>query len=735
MTDNPRATDPDAASLERRVSLVVIVAGLIVWTALLVWLPRRFQGFDEAKYLGIGLNVLAGRGPTTVFGLFFEPHAPLWPIIMAVPQASIGIDAYAWAHALNVAASTTAVGLAAWLGWRIRPGVGALAVASVLAFPYVFELSRRVGLDMPEAALTLGYLAIGGIAVGRGNLRWAVAAGALFALGFLVKELVLSVAPVPFLAAIAAGRPGVVTARVAAWVGLVAIVLTSWWWWVFAAETGRVYRLGTPSWTLLPLLVAALVAIAVGLTWPRMLAAIGRLGSGRGSRGMAAVGGVRLAWGLGLAWALAQTLFFSRTTDLRGIGLFDPGQMAFYLERWLDQLRPLVAIGGIGAALGLGARVVRRRGPGPAVDGLWLALLCSAPVVLLVVGVGDLPRHYVAQMVLLLVIGSAGWLAIIGAAVRRPTLARTGALLVALGAAGVVMAPLVAGRRTLSIALSGLVVVGALGALVIGARQTRRSAAGRWLRHGGAIVTVVVLAFVTAAGSLTVSAAGLRDGSPLDGAKAAAVASVGAWIKAELPPGSTVAFVASLAHETAVELGDGYRVVQVREARDVVVDPDAFLGVVRQGRPPASDWIALSALTRNPWTLDGYQAGTLIEQLRESGTDAWIQVQATDFGEPIVVDAALTPEHGFDRAANWSWPTAAGTLEATIYRVHLERLSFDTTVWTSVLALRRIVEQLEAADSDGARAAAAALLERVRLYPDDPDGPALLERLRVVAGS
>ena len=728
-----------AGTLERRVSLLVVIAGLIVWTVLLAWVPARFQGFDDAKYLGIGLNVLAGRGPTTVFGNFFGPHSPLWPIVIALPQARFGIDAYTWAHVLNIAASSTVVGLAAWLGWRIRPAAGALAVASLLLFPYVFELSRRIGLDMPEAALTLGYLVIAGIAVRRGTLPWAVAMGAIFAIGFLVKESILPVAPVPFLAAIAAGRPGAITARVAAWAGLVVVVLTSWWWWVFAMETGRAYRFGTPAWTLIPLLVVAVMAIAVGLTWPRMVVSVGRLVPRRSARAVGGVGGVggsRLSWALALAWVLAQTLFFSRTKELREGGLFDSDQMVFYLGRWVDQLRPLLAIGGIGATLDLGARIVRRRRPDPAIDDLWLALLCSAPFLLLVVGVGELPRHYVAQMVLLLVIGSAGWLGLIEAAVRRPTAERTLPLFVAVISAGVVMAPLVSGRPTLVMGLAAiaaaLTAALAIAALIIGRRQAPRAVAVRWLRDGGAVVTIVVLAFVTAVGPLAARAADPRA-SVTDDAKAAAVASVTAWIRAEVPPGSTIAFGRSLPHEMAVELGEDYRIVLVREAGDVLVDPEAPLGVIRQGGSSASDWIALAASSRHPQTLIGYQAGSLIEQLRQTRTDFWVHVDAPDFGEPLVVDAALTKEHGFDRAANWSWPSLSGNLVATIYRVQRDRLAFDPTVWMSAMALRRVVDQLEADGGAGAKAAAEALVERVRLHPDDPAGPALLDRLRILA--
>src|SRR5207247_4807759 len=93
----------------------------------------------------------------------------------------------------------------------------ALTAVSILAFPYAFELSRRVGLDMPVVLLTLGYLLVGWATVRRRSARWAVAAGALFAVGFLVKETVLPFAPVPFLAGLAWGLPAAAVARTAAW--------------------------------------------------------------------------------------------------------------------------------------------------------------------------------------------------------------------------------------------------------------------------------------------------------------------------------------------------------------------------------------------------------------------------------------------------------------------------------------------------------------------------------------
>src|SRR6266511_119343 len=226
-------------SSERQAALAVIGASAALFVGLLILMPTRFQGFDEAKYLGIGLNVLRGDGAVTVYGGFFEPHSPLWPVIMAAPRAWFGMDAYAWAHLLNVASAGLVLVLGAVLGWRIRPAAGALTALSILAFPYAFELSRRVGLDMPETLLTLAYLMVGWAAVRRGSARWCLAAGALLAVAFLVKETVLPFAPVPFLAGLAWGLPAARIARIAAWSIVTAAVGTSWWWVLFAAETGR----------------------------------------------------------------------------------------------------------------------------------------------------------------------------------------------------------------------------------------------------------------------------------------------------------------------------------------------------------------------------------------------------------------------------------------------------------------------------------------------------------------
>ena len=733
------ATPGDPTLLERQAARAVIAASAALFVVLLLLLPARFQGSDEAKYLGIGLNVLRGHGAVTVYGGFFEPHSPLWPAIMAAPRAWFGLDAYAWAHLLNVASAGCVLVLGAVLGWRIRPAAGALTAVSVLAFPYVFDLSRRVGLDMPVALLTLGYLFVGWAAVRRGSVRLAIAAGAIFAVGFLVKETILPFAPVPFFAGLVWGRPASSIARTAAWTLLVAAVGTSWWWVLFAAETGRVYRVGTPAITLVPLGAGVLLAVALGLGWERIAAGILRWSARETSARRYGLDGRTAGWLLAVLWTLALTVFFSRTRELLGHGLFDPGQFGYYVGAWFDQMLLIVAVGGIGAAIDLASRVFAGRRPGPPVDDLWLASLCGLPLILLVVGVGDTPRHYVAQLVMLAAIGSGGWIWLIERAVERPTAARMTALVVAAAAAALVLAPLVLGRRLLLAGASVVVVACIVGAVAIARRADWRARSGPWLRRGGASALVVALAFVIGAGSLLARTTGTRQEASSDAAKAQAIATLAGWLRANMAPGSTIAFGSALGFENAVEVQDTFRVVQVRDATDILFSPTAPLGVVRQGRPPAGDWVTLDALSRTATTFTGYEAAPLIEGLRRSGADAWVLVTADEEDDPLVIGAALTADHGFDLLARWEWSTTAGTLAVQVYGLRRDALKFGPELWLRSVAFGRLVDQLEAASRSRSVAATAAnLLERARVVPASADSgadvAALRVRLRQLAG-
>ena len=159
---------------------------------LLLVAPARFMTEDDAKYLGIGTNVFAGNGPTTVFGVFFPYHSPVWPIILVGPRILFGLDAAWWGHVLAIASACGIVALTAYFGSRIWALVG-IAAGYPRRLPVLPEPGTGTGLDLPAAFLSLAYLAIGLTAVRRRFLRWAVAAGAVFAVAFLIKEIALPV--------------------------------------------------------------------------------------------------------------------------------------------------------------------------------------------------------------------------------------------------------------------------------------------------------------------------------------------------------------------------------------------------------------------------------------------------------------------------------------------------------------------------------------------------------------
>ena len=192
---------------ERRLSLAVIAAGTAAFVALLLIAPPFFPSFDEWKYFGIGNNIWAGKGINTVFGGIFLLHGPLWPALVTGPHALFGIDSASWGRLLNGIAGAGIVALAGWFGWRVRPAVGAIAAVTMVASLYLFDQTRTARLDIPAAALCLLFIAVGLEAVRRGSTRWAIAAGVVFVLGFLVKEINLPFLPVPFFAGLARRVP------------------------------------------------------------------------------------------------------------------------------------------------------------------------------------------------------------------------------------------------------------------------------------------------------------------------------------------------------------------------------------------------------------------------------------------------------------------------------------------------------------------------------------------------
>ena len=304
-------------SSERRLSLAFIAASAIVFGVVLVLAPPFAVTFDEARYVGVGYSMVEGQGPQTVFGGYFLPHAPVWSTLVVAPAVALGIDPLVVGRVLNALSGVGLLLLSAALGWRIRPAAGALAAIALLATTYIHELTRTSRLDIPSATLAIAYLALGLVAVRRGSTRYSIAAGLLFGVAFLVKEIALPLAPVPILAAVLHRQPWRPILRTAGWLILGATAVVAPWFIYVAQMTDRVYRLGTPGWTLAPIGLALLaVGVAGVLVGRREPPTAGEGPEGR----LEGRGRTWLVVGLTTAWVVGLTLVFTGTLTTRGTG-------------------------------------------------------------------------------------------------------------------------------------------------------------------------------------------------------------------------------------------------------------------------------------------------------------------------------------------------------------------------------------------------------------------------------
>lgn len=682
-------------SLERRLAGAAISASVAVFLGLLVWLPAFYQSFDEAKYLGIGYNLLAGNGPRTLFGTLFLTHPPLWPATVAAPDVWFGINALSWGHLLNALLGTGFILLVAAFGWQIRPVVGGLAAAGCLAVPYVHDLARTARLDVPTATLALLYLGLGLLAVRRTSVGWAFAAGAVLAIGFLVKETVLPFAPVPLLVGILESRPTSRLLRTSGVVLLVAVAGVSWWFVMYAGYVHRVYRLGTPAWTLLPL---AIVVVGVGVGALVAGSVIGRrertpadgspaspTRSGReSSRGRI------LAWGGAVAWALALTVFFGRQQELQGAGLFQPRQYTLWLQAWLPALWPVVAVGIVGTLLAILAWMRTDGRYRAGLEALFVATICSAPLTLLVIALGEPPRNLLAQIGLLIAVGAAGWYWLADALVRRvrTVTARTE------GAPARPATPPAAPARAMP---TSLLVAGIVGTFLVGT----------------AILGVHGLSHRTS---------GSGDARSVD------VSTVTDWVKGHVPAGSKVGFGSLLGYEMALELAPHYPMVQIHQTL-TTGDPSAPEGLGSRGGPRIDDWLAVDIAPRAALQFAVFRASDFARAVTATGIRTYVYTIGTNTSVPSLVPA-LTPEHGFtllDHAVGN--PASGPPIESFVFAVDPTHVSFaGSSLYITGDALDRLLGQLEAAPV-AARTAAANLLKRVSITDGGTRAATLMERL------
>ncbi len=677
-------TSRDPSAVLAWFAIALSAAGIGTFVVLRLLAPMHFTGWDEAYYLGIGANLLAGRGLETVFGDFPSIHSPLWPLVLQVPAASLGIDPTAWGHPLVVLSAGAVIGMTAWFAWRSVHIAAPLAAAFMLAYPFLLDLAGWMGLDLPAAALTMLYVGLGIAAVRRGSFSLGLAAGLVFAAAFLIKELALPFAPVPILAGFVRSTRIAWLGRAGAGILLAAAVGTSWWFVVYALSVGGVYRLGTPTWTLLPIAVGAGVLVILGVSIDRIAP-----WSSQPLEVLGARRATRLGWTLTAAWTAVLAIYFAVAPNPIGTALLNATQIRAILARtWPDHL-PLVAIAIPGVVLALAWRWMSRSscpspastgdlGPlrpedGHAVDDLAIAMIVGLPFVLLVVTVGEGPRHYIAQLGFLAALAAIGW-----------TKAITSTL----------------GRLRIE---------------------------GRPAQTAGALL-VVVLGAVGAMAFFMPSAA-----TASDVARASVTEASTAWIREHLPPGSAVVFGNGLSMETGLRVVGDYRLVEIQRDVGIHVDPAGALGLRASDGARPDDWVALWTEGRDATSVFGYRASSLLDLFRRVGPAIWIETDVVSDRAPSPQLEMLRRTRGIEQVAQWSWPSGASRYQTVVYRVDPSKLAFGPEVVITAAAMSRMIHTMERAPAEYRRAASE-LLDRVHVLDTGPSTSGLLGRLGSIAG-
>jgi 4-amino-4-deoxy-L-arabinose transferase-like glycosyltransferase len=725
----PFADGVAPSTLERRTAVLVIGAAALVLLVVLGITPANSPTYDDAKYVGIGRNLLDGNGPVNVFGTLFLKHAPVWPVLIVFPERILGIHPIVVGHVLNAVSGAAILLMLGALGWRIRPALGALGAVTLLGLPYFVEVARTAGIDLPSIAITLGYILLGFIAVRRNSILLAALAGLLFGLGFLIKETILPFAPVPFLAAIVWNVRWPWILRLAAATLAAAALSSSWWLAMYASYTGDVYRVGFPAWTLGPAAIAISIFVLVGLaadpiarrmaTWEWRASVASRVPLAARTHGRSIAG-----WTLAITWVLVLLWVFNRTPKLQGAGLFNPDQIRSYLSGLFGPVSPVFALG-LGWILAVAALLRDPAAIGQEARSLLLAVLCGMPLVALVVAVGEAPRHYVGEMALLGLAGWVGWIdGAYHAVVRRDRVLIV--LGVALGAAAIAVVGVGAlrhvGRIWLFAGAAGVLIAAVVGSLV--AIWFRRR--GRLLSAGPAAVLATLL--LLAGSAAFVSSGGSRSAT-MTTVENDASARVNAWIRDNVSPGSVIGIGPYLSMTTAMDLPPGYRAVIIRHFL-AIEDPTAPLGL-RAGERAAADWIAVDVAPNKANQFLVYEAHQVNSLVEENHPAVYVYNLKRE-RSALSILGALSPKNGFDEVASWSYPVGFDTIETHIFQIDQEHFGIDPhEMFISPKALDRLAGMLER-EPDAGRRAAASLLPRI-VRPADGSLDAGLARLEALA--
>jgi hypothetical protein len=323
-------------------------------------------------------------------------------------------------------------------------------------------------------------------------------------------------------------------------------------------------------------------------------------------------------------------------------------------------------------------------------EALFVATICSAPLTLLVIALGEPPRNLLAQIGLLIAVGAAGWYWLADALVRRvrTVTARTE------GAPARPATPPAAPARAMP---TSLLVAGIVGTFLVGT----------------AILGVHGLSHRTS---------GSGDARSVD------VSTVTDWVKGHVPAGSKVGFGSLLGYEMALELAPHYPMVQIHQTL-TTGDPSAPEGLGSRGGPRIDDWLAVDIAPRAALQFAVFRASDFARAVTATGIRTYVYTIGTNTSVPSLVPA-LTPEHGFtllDHAVGN--PASGPPIESFVFAVDPTHVSFaGSSLYITGDALDRLLGQLEAAPV-AARTAAANLLKRVSITDGGTRAATLMERL------
>ena len=522
------------------------------------------------------------------------------------------------------------------------------------------------------------------------------------------------------------GVPWATIFRTAAVTVAVAAIGTSWWFVMYACYTHAVYRAGLPRLDArardhrhrsLRRPRPCCRPIGAWLHRRELDAAAARLVPERLRPHQRQI----IGWTLIVGWFLVLVVFFGRTPKLLGASLFDLDQMRFFVSHSIGSVR-LVFAYTLGSVILVVELIRNRQRVAQASVDLLVALICGIPLVLLVAGVGETARHYIAVIALAILIGTVGWYHGLLRLRERDVASTILVSLLVLAGLGIVALSTLSriGIRTFVVGLIALVVVAAIAAvtLTLLRRRNRLTAAG---------AALAVLVFISALGGAGVRA--IRLNGEMDANEARAAADTVAWVKANVPAGQTVGLGPYLSMETLIGLPEGVPSVQIRHFL-AIADASAPLGLRSEGRT-GDDIVAIDDAPGKANQFDVYAADKITQLIRTRGVHYWVYPVSESRSSKSILEL-LTPEHGFTEVATRTYPGTSDTINVHVYAIDPSKLPVSTDqIYISVDALDRLVEHLERDPGHG-KVAAANLAARI-VPPADGSEDALIERLKALA--